>query len=131
MEAEISSLTDELESLTGVDGVEAYLADYDLSSPDIIAVSGGVEEEIHETIKEALNEDEACLEMENGSFMLYRPLGVVDEHDGSKFDILAYDESRIEAVLVDRASHETASVGTVLRFGRGDTDYDVTLYDDE
>lgn len=131
MQVGISGLVDELESLSGVEDVEAYPADYDMSSPDIIAVSGGVEEEIQEVIKGALGEDEAFLEMDNGSFMLYRPLGTIDEHDGSKFDILAYNDSRFEAVLVEGASHETASIGEVLFFDRYDTDYDVTLFDNE
>lgn len=126
----ISGLVDQLESLPGVDSIEAYPADYDMSSPDVIAVTGGVEEEIRETIQGVLNEDETFLEAGSGSYMLYRPLGVVDEHDGSKFDILAYNDSKIEVVLVEQSTHETASVGDVYYFDRDDVDYDVTIYDE-
>lgn len=126
----ISGLLDQLESLPGVDSIEAYPADYDMSSPDVIAITGSVDDEIRETIQEALNEDETALETGNGGYMLYRPLGVVDEHDGSKFDVLAYNDSKIEAVLVEQATHETASVGEVYHFDRDDVDYDVTIYDE-
>ncbi|QLH82235.1 hypothetical protein [Halosimplex pelagicum] len=131
MQAGVSGLVDELESLPGVGDVEAYPADHDISSPDIIAISGDPKEGIEETIEEVLGEAEAFLEMANGSYMLYRPLGVINEHDGSKFDIIGYNDSKFEAVLVDQAPHETASVGEVYHFDRYDTDYDVTLYDDK
>lgn len=131
MQTHKPNLVGQLESLAGVDNAEAYPADYDLSSPDLIVVSGGVEDEIQETIEEALNDGEALLVKTTGGYMVYSSLGSVDEHDGSKFDILAYNDSTIEAVLVERAPHETAPAGTVCYFDRGDTDYDVTIDDNE
>lgn len=131
MQESIPDLIDEIESLETVNSVEAYPADYDLAKPDIIEVTGGDSDTVMSLISDALDDDEACLQMANGSYMLYRPLGVIDEHDGSKFDILAYLDSKIEAVLVEGGLDESASVGDVLQFNADETDYDITLYDDE
>ena len=131
MQETIQNLTNELESLENVTTAEAYPADYDLAKPDIIEVTGGDSDAVMGVIRDALDDDEACLQMANGSYLLYRSHGVVDEHDGSKFDILAYSDTSIEAVLVEAGPDEAASVGDVLRFDAGETDYDVTLYDDE
>lgn len=128
MESTISELKNELGSLPGVKDVEAYPTDHDFSTLDVVAVTEGVEEEIRETIEDALADDESLLEGDDGSYILYEPLGVIEEHDGSTFDIVGYTDSKIEVVLVERASDETASVGSVWTFDRGDTDYDVTLH---
>lgn len=127
MEVAITELKDELESLPGVESVEAYPTDEDLSTQDIVTVVGGVEEEIRETIEDALGDDESVLQGDDGSYVLYRPLGVIEEDQGSTFEIVGYNDTRIEAILVERASDETASIGRVMVFDRGDTDYDVTM----
>ena len=129
MQKSISDLTDEIESLETVNSVEAYPADYYLAKPDVITVTGGNSDTVRSLIADALNDDETCLQMGNGSYLLYRSLGVIDEHDGSKFDILAYTDTNIEAVLVEAGPEEAASVGNVLRFDADETDYDITLSD--
>lgn len=131
MQETFKDLTDELESLENVTAVEAYPADYDLAKPDVVEVTGGDSDAVMSVIRDALDDGEACLQMANGSYLLYRSHGVVDEHDGSKFDILAYTDASIEAVLVEAGPDETASVGEVLRFDADETDYDITPYDDE
>lgn len=127
MSEPISEIATRLESLTGVTTVEAYPTDYDFCSPDIIHVSGGVEEEIKETIEEALTDDERCLELDLGGYMLYRPLGTVSEDNGSTFDILGIADRSFEAVLSEPAPHETSSVGSVLRFDSDDIDIEVSI----
>lgn len=129
MQESISDLTDKIESLETVTSVGAYPADYDLAKPDIIEVTGGDPDTVMSLIRDVLDDGDTCLQMANGSYLLYRSLGVIDEHDGSKFDILAYSGNRIEAVLVEAGSSESASVGDVHRFNTDETDYDITLYD--
>ena len=123
----IKEIVNRLESLTGVNTVEAYPADHDFCSPDIIHVSGGVEEEIRKVINEALSDSERYIELGLGGYMLYRPLGTVSEDNGSTFDILGVADTSFEAALVEPAPHETASVGTVFRFDSDDDDIEVSV----
>ena len=93
----------------------------------MIHVSGGVEEEIRETIEEALTDDERCLELDLGGYLLYRPLGTVSEDNGSTFDTLGIADRSFEAVLTEPAPHETSSIGSVLRSDSDDTDIEVSI----
>lgn len=126
----IAELKDELESLSGVESVEAYPADYDFCSPDIIIPTGGNAECISEVINNALNEGETALETTNGGYILYTSLGEITSPNGSEWDIIANAESAYEAVLTNQGSEETAHIGDVYRFSKDDTDYDVTIYDE-
>lgn len=127
----VSDLCATVESLDGVTSVDSYTADHNQSQPVVIEVIGGDDEKVMGAIEESLADDEAALRMANGSYMVYRPLGAIDEHDGSKFDILEYNDASFEAVLVEESPIDIeVGRGTVLTFDRYDTHYEVTLYDE-
>lgn len=129
MQQSIPNLKKNLQSVEGVNDVEAYPADYDLSKPDIIHVVGGDQATVSEIIHNAVNDEDNVLEMSNGSYMLYSSLGVITGANGSKWDILASTDQRFEAVLTDPSNDEPSSIGEVYLFDKHDTDYDVTPYE--
>lgn len=126
MNTDIQSLKTRLREKADVEHVEAYSADNDFSSPDVLIPVGGDDNRTEAVVTNAVEDDETALRLPDGGYMLYIAAGTITSPNGTEWDILAEVESTYEAVLTSRGTDEPAHVGDIYRFDKSDTDYRVS-----